>query len=374
MAMQSKSRAALREMIDLLKEVDEHWCSEERNLTSAEDVAGSHRALMHILEAGLVGYFEQDPHRPDFRRIVTPSRKLTGDNSDAIYFDAPIDPRLAYVIRGNMHQAAYFSMTIEEGAADGGLPTATCGVLNDTQIDIGDDGSFTVQLGGEPRERNWLALGANASRVTTRHYFEHAIPAAMDPLLEPTMRIECVSETDAPPPPPPNDESVSAGIRRVCTMVRARTLEMPQLAGADSPGFVSSTPNLFPQPQPPGDFGLAAFDAHYSMAIFVLAPDEALVMTGKWPDCRFGNVCLWNRFQQTFDYMNRGVSLNRKQTEADEDGRFSMILAHEDPGLPNWLDTEGNLFGLVFWRFFLVEGEVETPHAKVVKLAALRKE
>ena len=50
-----------------------------------------------------------------------------------------------------------------------------------------------------------------------------------------------------------------------------------------------------------------------------------------------------------------------------------MILAHEDPGLPsNRLDTEGNLFGTVFWRFFLVEGAVETPQATVVKPADIR--
>ena len=92
------------------------------------------------------------------------------------------------------------------------------------------------------------------------------------------------------------------------------------------------TPNTFPEPQTPGSYGLAAADAHYSMAPFLLGPDEALVMTGRWPECRFANVCLWNRFQQTFDYVSRAVSLNRTQTEADEDGRFSMILAHEDPG------------------------------------------
>ena len=113
MAIQSHSRTALHELIELLQEIDQHWCSEERNLSSAEEVAGSHRALMHILEAGLVGYFEQDARAPSFRRIVTPSRKLTGDNSDAIYFDAPLDSRFAYLIRGNMNQAVYFSMTIE---------------------------------------------------------------------------------------------------------------------------------------------------------------------------------------------------------------------------------------------------------------------
>ena len=83
-------------------------------------------------------------------------------------------------------------------------------------------------------------------------------------------------------------------------------------------------------------------------------------------------MCLWNRFQQTYDYGSRPVSLNRAQTETDGDGRFTMILAHEDPGKPNWLDTEGRPFGMVFWRFFLAEGEVETPEARVVPLAELR--
>jgi hypothetical protein len=370
MAIQSESRTALRELIELLEEVDQHWCSEERNLSSAADVAVSHRALMHILEAGLVGYFEQDARSPSFRRIVTPSRKLTGDNPDAIYFDAPLDPEFAYLIRGEMNRAVYFSMTIEEGAEDGHLPKATCGVINDLEIDVDADGHFEIYLGGEPRERNWLPLSEKASRVTTRHYFELATPAAMDPACEPLMKIECLSEP--PPPSPPDDASVSAGIRRVCNMVRTRTLEMPQMTAAEMPTFMSVTPNAFPRPQTPGDFGLAAADAHYSMAPFLLGPEDALIMTGRWPKCRFGNVCLWNRFQQTFDYTTRSVSLNRVQTKADAEGRFRIIVAHEDPGLPNWLNTEGNAFGLVFWRFFLVDGEVETPNTEIVKLAQLR--
>ena len=32
--------------------------------------------------------------------------------------------------------------------------------------------------------------------------------------------------------------------------------------------------------------------------------------------------------------------------------------------MPNWIDTEGRGFGLVFWRFFLPEGAVETPSAR----------
>ena len=370
MSIETQSRTALAELIELLQEVDQHWCGPEWNLNSAEDVVGSHRALMHILEAALVGYFEQDVTRPDFRRIVTPSRKLTGDNPDAIYFDAPISPDHAYVIHGSLNGAVYFSLSIEEGAGDGKIAKTTGGVINDTELEIDSNGNFTLYLGGETRTKSWLPLSTGASRVTTRHYFEHKQPAAMNPDLEPRMHIECLGTTAIPAPS--DDDSVSAGIRRVCNALRSRTLDMPTLAGGEMPPFMSITPNEFPPPQTPGNFGLAAFDAHYSMAPFFINHDEALVITGRWPDSRFANVCLWNRFQQTYDYIGRSVSLNRTQTQLEEDGSFKMIIAHEDPGLPNWLDTEGNLFGLVFWRFFLVEGTAETPRATVVKFADIK--
>ena len=368
--LQTESRNALNEFIDLLKEIDKRWSGPEWNLHSEQDISGSHRALMHILEAGLVGYFEQDVRTPDFRRIVTPSRKLTGDNSDAIYFDAPISPDYEYVVHGETKGAAYFSLTIECNTEMGKIANKTDGVINDEMIEIDSNGNFTVYLGGEPREKNWLPLGAEASRVTTRHYFEEKKSAACDLSHEPLLQIRCISPYKKPEPP--NDKSVAAGIRRVFNFVYDRTLGMPPMANTTPPPFVALTPNEFPQPVPPGDFGLAAFDAHYSMAPFFINADEALVITGRWPKCRFANICLWNRFQQTFDYVNRSSSLNRSQTRLEPDGSFKIILANEDPGLPNWIDTENNLFGMVFWRFFLVEGDVEKPMASVVKLADLK--
>jgi hypothetical protein len=107
------------------------------------------------------------------------------------------------------------------------------------------------------------------------------------------------------------------------------------------------------------------------MAPYLLAPDQALVMRGRWPRCRCANVDLWNRFQQTFDYANRQVTLNRRQTTLEPDGSFRIVIAHRDPGVPNWLDTEGRPFGMVFWRFFLPEEPIETPQAEVVPLAQL---
>ena len=56
------------------------------------------------------------------------------------------------------------------------------------------------------------------------------------------------------------------------------------------------------QPVPPagcaGQHGLRLFDAAYSMAPYRIGPDEALIITGRWPTCRFANVCLWTRFRK----------------------------------------------------------------------------
>jgi hypothetical protein len=359
-----ESRKAFHELIGLLREVDERFLGPAWGLGTPEDVAGGFRAVMHVLQGALFSHFEEDARHPRFLRIVSPSRKFTGDNADAIYYEAVIDPRLGYRIRGNAGGAVYTSITLEAGGQQGGFGTNTAGVLNDEAFDIAPDGSFEIALGGEPRDRNWLELPAEANRITTRHYFENETYAAADPQV--SVRLEITAVDPQPPSPPPSDASVAAGIQRVANFVRSRTLEMPPPGEREQPPFVSIVPNEFPQPVKPGDFALAAADAAYSMAPYVLGPDQALILRGRWPDCRCANVSLWNRHMQTYDFTTRRVSLNRKQTGLEPDGSFRMVLAHRDPGLGNWLDTEGRPFGLVFWRFMLPEGNIATPTAEVV--------
>jgi hypothetical protein len=81
----------------------------------------------------------------------------------------------------------------------------------------------------------------------------------------------------------------------------------------------------------------------------------------------------WNRFQQAPDYRYRSCSLNRAQMKADAEGRFRFVVASEDPGVPNWIDTEGHAVGTLYWRFLLPEGELEQPSCEVVSLSELQK-
>jgi hypothetical protein len=364
--MRADSSAAFDELLATLREAATRFAGPEWGIVAPDDVAGALRLVANLLEGGLVGHFDDDPRQPVFRQIVTSTRKSLGDNADAIYFDAAVSPDLAYVVRGRTAGAVYVSFTIEAGAGDGGFPERTAGVLNDTQFDVDADGRFEIYLGGPERDRNWMPLAPDAMRLTTRHYWEEARSPAIPPI--PDVALEIAPLGDVMPLPPPGDASVAAGLRRVANYVRSRSLDQPMPGAGDQPAFVSREPNQFPPPTTPGDHALAAFDAAYSMAPYVLGPDEALVVSGRWPECRCANVSLWNRHLQTYDYAHRRVSLNRAQTKLEADGSFRIVIAHRDPGTPNWLDTEGRPFGLVFWRYFLATGDIATPQAEVVKL------
>jgi len=49
------------------------------------------------------------------------------------------------------------------------------------------------------------------------------------------------------------------------------------------------------------------------------------------------------------------------------------VIAHEDPGVPNWLDTAGHERGTLIARFVMAEA-APAIHSRSVKLAALREE
>ena len=130
-------------------------------------------------------------------------------------------------------------------------------------------------------------------------------------------------------------------------------------------------PNVFPQPERPGEMAFSAFDAAYSVAPYALGPDEALVITGRWPECVFANVALWNRFLQTYDYVNRRVGLNRSNTSSRPTAAGAWSSPTTTRASPTGSTPRAGRSGQVYWRYFLPEGDIPTPQATVVPFAEI---
>jgi hypothetical protein len=366
----TESGRAYAELAKALEEVEAEYLSAERRITRAGDVSDGHRFLMHVLQTALFLRLEFDPERPSFRRIVSPTRKLLGDQPDALYFEAPIRGDREYRIRGNTAGAVYTSFTVEAGGEIGGYPERTGGAINDTQMTIAKDGSYEIRLGPDVSGPSSLKTPADARTVTTRSYFENVKPIAADPSSFLPMGIQPVEDPGAAPTP--DDASIARSIRRVTAYLRGNTSGQLLSDPNKSPSWASQVPNQFNQPAKPEGMAFAAPDNAYASAPYVLRPGEALVLAGRFPKCRFASVMLWNRFLQSYDYTSRQTSLNRAQTKLEKDGSYKIVIAGEDPGAPNWIDTEGRPSGLVYWRFLMPEGEVEKPRSRVVLVSELK--
>ena len=102
---------------------------------------------------------------------------------------------------------------------------------------------------------------------------------------------------------------------------------------------------------------------------YQLAEDEALVMSGRAPTCRLGRTALEPRLESR-EFLHRSVCLNHSQVELEADGTFRIVVAHRDPGTPNWLDTAGHSEGGVVFRWLLPEGDLPRPTLAVERLPA----
>jgi hypothetical protein len=84
-AGQLHSVAAFDELIDALVEVRTRYVlGEDRRFDEAEVLEGLRYVLQLVSEVDEL-IVEGDPERPRFSAIVSPARKLLGDNPDALY-------------------------------------------------------------------------------------------------------------------------------------------------------------------------------------------------------------------------------------------------------------------------------------------------
>jgi hypothetical protein len=328
------------------------------------DRAEGFRYLTRLFAAGLVTCVEfADPDYPEFGRMIDTSMKWGLDCPDCLYLYASVRGDAEYRISGHRGSANHIDIQVNFGHfALGDISQwGTISSISGLELETDADGAFELVLGGEKRDGNWLPLAPNAEFVLVRQYFndwERERPA--------DLYIERAGATS--PAPPPSPDQIAARFARLrMWLERGGALwERMSKQALDMP---ANSLNVF-LPQDAGERAGLRGQA-YGIGNFCCAPDEAVIVEFAVPECRHWNVALANWYWESFDYATRQTSLNGAQAAIDADGVVRAVIAHEDPGVANWLDASGHDQGTITARFLLADS-APAPELRVVPFADLR--
>ncbi|MFK8018643.1 MAG: DUF1214 domain-containing protein [Pseudomonadales bacterium] len=375
MSVTSQDRKAFQEFLEFLSTVDKKYFSEERFITEAADIAEGQHMLMHLMKVGLDAWVDNDASRPRFALQASPVMKWGGEGPDNPSHLAPLNPSKRYRIRGKMSNEVYISYTIYTGKEEGDWNDGVISAMNHTEFTRDEEGNYELFIEASPTPGALHMEAGKPNCVIARHYWEEPVSGLANPDCVAELDIVCLDEPGYPRPLAPS--SLASKLRAAQTFIKGQTLDRPLPGQAETPTWFSMVPNDLPKPErwvPTEGGGAGAVDNAYCAGLTILAPDQALIVEGSWPECVYANVCFWNRYQQAIDYRYRPGSLNRKQMALNADGSWTFVLAHEDPGVANWIDTEGHMVGSLYFRYLMSEGEIEQPRCRVVALADLTAE
>jgi len=319
------------------------------------------RYLSRLTRAALDAFVEyNDPEFPVLNRMVHETVKLGADNPDNYYQNAQISGQYEYKITGKRNNVFYLGFFTQNGSygTTGGL--APCGRLEGDGMEIGLDGSFEIILSKEPKGANWLKIEDSTTLLMVRQTF-------MDRSVETpaTMEIQCIGGPKVPYPFTP--KLLDEGLNTAGLFVTGATA----LFARWTDGFqkhVNQLPRFDPEVSNAagGDENIAYYHSYWK-----LADDEALVIEVHPPDCRHWNFQLNNYWMESLDYRYFNIHINKHSAVYNKDGSIKVIVAHDDPGAPNWINTCHHKEGTMLWRWWYAEDHPE-PRCSVVKLQAIR--
>ncbi|MDP6874869.1 MAG: DUF1214 domain-containing protein [Alphaproteobacteria bacterium] len=303
---------------------------------------------------------EMDRIRPEPVPHNLSSNKFLMDNPDGKYWTFELDPSQHYRLSGNLGAAAYTAIAIYR-AKEKWHDTEICANINGADLETDGSGDFELLLGGEnPGHGNWLPLDGDARTVWIRQFFN-------DVYNERPSRFDIVNLDPKAPPAALDPDLLAQRLTRAGRKMKSMTSAIRHAAEHE----LSRGNHVRVWSEMLGGAVFTSSDIWYQRGAWDLAEDEALVLQGVAPPSQFWNIVLYSRFLNSLDHRNRPVSLTGGKVSTDSDGNYRLIISASDPGLANWLDTEGRGKGMFALRWVCPETQPELPTAKVVKLADL---
>ncbi len=322
--------------------------------------AEGYRYLSRLVRAGLEGFLEDaDPRAPTLKRVVHETVKMGADNPDNYYQNASISGAHEYRIRGNRGTVHYLAFGTQAGhyGQGGGLPPT--GALEASQLEIDANGDFEIILSCDRRPGNWLRMTPETGLLIVRQTF-------LDRSQETLARLQ-VERIDGPGQPGPiTPRMVDEGLRNASTLVAGASLLFSKWA-RDFQKHSNQLPQFDPAVSSAagGDPNIAYYHSHWQ-----LGRDEALVIDVMPPRCEHWNFQLNNYWMESLDYRYFTIHTNKHSAVKRADGSVRLVVAHQDPGLPNWIQTVGHECGTMCFRWVRADAH-PVPRTRVVKHAEL---
>jgi hypothetical protein len=323
------------------------------------DTAAGYRHLMAMVGNGIAqALVPADPYAPTFGAISrTDVYKWGLDCPDCTYRTAAIRGDLTYRVTGNVGTVRYLSFQANEGMAN------HANIRNDELI-CDEDGNFELWIGPEARPGNSLTTPPGTDTIITRQFF-----GDWDNEQRASFEIELVS----PVPADARTDLLVATPDRVARQLAAvgTWLEANIKFWNDVEVLGQAARwNAFDDATVKSEMGGAQENIN-AWGHYDLQPDEALIVEATPAEARYWSLHIGNFWWESLDYASRHTSLNHHQAVLDDDGVFRAVVAHQDPGVPNWLDTLGHTKGPLLFRWVVADHGPATT-TKVVRFDQIR--
>jgi hypothetical protein len=322
--------------------------------------AEGYRYLSRLVRAGLEGFLEDsDPRAPVLKRVVHETVKMGADNPDNFYQNASISGAYTYRITGNRGTVAYLAFGTQSGhyGQGGGMPPT--GFLEASKLEMDANGNFEIVLSCDEQPGNWLRMTPDTGLLIVRQTF-------LDRSSETLARLR-IERTDGPGVPLPiTPQMVDEGLKSASTLVAGASMLFSKWA-RDFQSHSNALPRFDQEVSNSagGDPNIAYYHSHWK-----LGPDEALVIEVKPPPCQHWNFQLNNYWMESLDYRYFTIHLNKHSARLRPDGSVRLIVAHRDPGLPNFINTVSHDSGTMLFRWVRADSH-PVPSTRVVRFNEL---
>ena len=318
------------------------------------------RYLSRLTRAGLEAFIEYaDPEAPELHRPIHETAKIGADNPDNYYQNAMISGAHEYRIVGTRNTIHYLDFATQTAGVASTGDSRQSGHLDAADIEIDADGRFEIHLSCDEKPGNWLPMVPETTQLIVRQtYLDRETETPAD------LRIERVGGD--PRPAPLSAELVDQGLGQAAGLVIGCT----NLFAGWAKGFQAHS-NQLPKFDDSVSMG-AGGDPNicYYHSYWELGPEEALVIEVMPPECRSWNFQLDNHWMESLDYRYYRVTINKHTARYEDDGSVRLIVAHDDPGHPNWIETAGHDRGTMCFRWIRAD-EHPQPACRVAKLSEL---